>query len=402
LKKRIKMIVFQGKHSNNSIMIARTAAFTAVKNALENNPVVTLLGARQVGKTTLARQIAAEASASMPVHFFDLEDPTDLARLNEPKLALSVLAGLVIIDEVQRMPSLFPLLRVLADRPEAPAKFILLGSASPDIVRGSSETLAGRSAFIDLGGFDLREIAAAQMRPLWWRGGFPRAFLAASDTAAREWQENFIRAFLERDIPALGIDAPAPTLRRFWTMLAHYHGQTWNAAEFARSLGASEAVARRYLDILCGAFAARQLPPWFENLGKRQVKSPKVYIRDPGIMHALLRVESFEALQGHPKLGASWEGLCVEQLLAVAGERNAYYWATHAGAELDLLLFRGQKRIGVEIKYADAPRTTKSMHSALADLGLAHLYVVHPGEARFPMAENITAISLPGLIAEIA
>ena len=388
-------------------MIARNSALAAVKTALEHYPVVTLLGARQVGKTTLARQIAAEVGASgavpaVSVHFFDLEDPTDLARLAEPKLALDSLSGLVIIDEVQRKPSLFALLRVLADRADSPAKFILLGSASPDIVRGTSETLAGRSAFIDLGGFDLREIPAAQMRPLWWRGGFPRAFLAASDAAARDWQENFIRTFLERDIPALGIDVAAPTLRRFWTMLAHYHGQTWNAAEFARSLGASEVIARRYLDILCGAFAVRQLPPWFENLGKRQVKSPKVYVRDSGIMHALLRVESFETLQGHPKLGASWEGFCVEQLLSVVGERNAYFWATHAGAELDLLLLRGEKRIGVEIKYADAPRTTKSMHSALADLKLAHLYVVYPGETRFPMTQNITAISLPEMIAEMA
>ena len=383
-------------------MIARTAVFTAIKNALQHYPVVTLLGARQVGKTTLARQIAAESGGTTPVHYFDLEDPNDLAHLAQPKLALGALGGLVIIDEVQREPSLFALLRVLADRPEAPAKFILLGSASPDIVRGVSETLAGRAAFIDLGGFDLREIPASRLSALWWRGGFPRAFLAASDEASRDWQENFIRAFLERDIPALGIGAPALTLRRFWTMLAHYHGQTWNAAEFARSLGASEATARRYLDILCGAFVVRQLPPWFENLGKRQVRAPKIYIRDSGVLHALLRVESFEALQGHPKLGASWEGFCVEQLVSVLGERNAHYWATHADAELDLLLLRGEKRIGVEIKYTDAPRTTKSMHIALADLRLAHLYVVHPGEKRFPMAENITAISLLGAVSELA
>jgi predicted AAA+ superfamily ATPase len=333
-----------------------------------------------------------------PVHLFDLEAPSDLARLANPELVLRPLTGLVILDEVQRRPDLFPLLRVLADRLDLPARFLILGSASPALLKEGSESLAGRVSFIDITGFALSELGADAQAGLWWRGGFPRAYLAADDTTARQWLEDFRRTFLERDIPQFGIQVPAATLGRFWTMIAYYHGQVVNLAELARSLGASEPTARRYLDILSGTYVARQLPPWFENLKKRQVRSPKVYVRDSGLLHALLGVPDMVALQGHPKLGASWEGFCLEQILQVCGDRNAYFWGTHGGAELDLLLLHGGRRLGFEFKFSDQPRTTKSMRTALQDLALAHLYVVHPGEHEFPLAEAITATPLSRLI----
>lgn len=295
---------------------------------------------------------------------------------------------------MQRAPEIFPLLRVLADRRPLPARFLLLGSASPELVRGASETLAGRAAFIDMSGFTLDETAAAFADRLWLRGGFPRAFLARSDAESLRWREDFIRTFLERDLRGLGIELPAPALRRFWTMLANAHGGIWNASEIGASLGLAHTTVRRWLDLLAGAFMVRVLQPWFENLGKRQVKSPKVYLRDSGLLHALLGIPNAHALGGHPKLGASWEGFVIEQALALAGQRNAYFWATQGGAQLDLLLLHRGKRLGVEIKYADAPRWTKSMAIAMADLKLSRMYVVYPGKARYDIAPRAEAIGL--------
>ena len=376
--------------------IQRMAYFQTIQQRLLENPIVSLVGPRQTGKSTLARRVADTSAKT--VHFFDLESPTDLARLAQPELVLRPLQGLVILDEVQRRPDLFPLLRVLADRPDIPARFLILGSASPELMKASSESLAGRVSFIDVTGFSLAELGAEALSRLWWRGGFPRAFLASSDRATRQWLEDFRRTFLERDIPQLGIQVPAVTLGRFWTMVAHYHGQVLNLAELARSLGSSEPTARRYLDILSGTCVVRQLPPWFQNLRKRQLRSPKVYIRDAGLLHALLGIANPAGLQSHPKLGASWEGFCLEQILCVCGDRDAYFWGTHSGAELDLLLFHRGRRLGIEFKFSDRPGTTKSMRVVLQDLALDHLYVVHPGEHTFALDAAITAISLPRLL----
>jgi predicted AAA+ superfamily ATPase len=332
-----------------------------------------------------------------PCTYFDLENPVDIRRLSAPMTALEDLSGLVVIDEVQRRPDLFELLRVLADRPENPARFLLLGSASPQLVKGTSESLAGRLGFIDLSGFDLREVGVEQRVPLWMRGGFPRSFLALDDTASVAWREDFIRTFLERDIPQLGITIPAETLRRFWTMVAHYHGQIWNAAQFARSLGTSENTTRRYLDILAGAYMVRVLPPWLENIGKRQVKAPKIYIRDSGIFHALLQLTSLLDLQGHPKLGASWEGFVLEHVIGALDTRDAYFWATHAGAELDLLVLVKGKRYGFEFKYADAPGRSRSMQIAIRDLGLEHLWVIYPGHQEYTLNDKISVIPIDTL-----
>ena len=379
------------------MMIDRQAYLSKIQMRLQDYPVVALSGPRQAGKTTLARSLAA-ALPDTAVHHFDLESPGDLARLANPELVLSSLRGLVILDEIQRMPELYPVLRVLADRPEVPARFLILGSASPALVAGASETLAGRVSFIDVSGFSLTEIGTEHQATRWWRGGFPRAYLARDDKTARQWHEDFFRTFLEQDIPQLGIRIPATTLRRFWTMLAHYHGQILQVSELARSLGTSEPTARRYLDILCGTYMVRQLPPWFENLKKRQVKAPKIYIRDSGILHALLSIPDAIALDSNPKLAASWEGFAIEQILSVTGDRDAYFWGTHGGAELDLLLLHEGKRIGFEFKYNEKPGTTKSMHIAEADLKLDHLYVVYPGKHTFPLTENITAATLPDVI----
>ena len=380
--------------------LRRTAYLQTLRDRLRDNPIVSLVGPRQAGKTTLARLLAEEATE--PVHFFDLESPADLARLTNPELALRPLAGLVILDEVQRRPDLFPLLRVLADRQPAPARFLILGSASPALIKESSESLAGRVSFIDVGGFALGELQAGDLARLWWRGGFPRAYLAPDDAAARQWHDDFRRTFLERDIPQLGIQVPAATISRFWTMVAHYHGQVLNQAELARALGSSEPAARRYLDILSGTYVVRQLPPWFENIKKRQVRSPKIYIRDSGILHALLAVPDAVSLQSHPKLGASWEGFCLEQILSVCGDRAASFWGTHSGAELDVLLRHAGRRLGVEFKFSEQPATTKSMRIAQQDLSLDHLYVVHPGEHDYPLDESITAVTLPHLLDVLA
>jgi predicted AAA+ superfamily ATPase len=375
------------------MLIPRPAIIARLLQALAVHPIAALLGPRQCGKTTVARMIGAQ----QPSTYFDLENPVDVRRLSAPLTVLEALSGLVIIDEVQRQPELFQLLRVLVDRPDNRARFLLLGSAAPQLVRGVSESLAGRIGFVDLAGFDLAEVEPAQRDQLWLRGGFPRSFLAADDPASMEWRQGFIRTFLERDIPQLGITIPAETLRRFWTMVAHYHGQVWNATEFARSLGASEATARRYLDILAGAYMVRILPPWFENLSKRQVKSPKTYIRDSGILHGLLQLSALAELQSHPKLGASWEGFAIEQIIGLLDTRDAYFWSTHGGAELDLLVRVRGKSYGFEIKYADAPGTSRSMQVALHDLSLEHLWVVYPGSQEYALDERITVWPLAAL-----
>lgn len=381
--------------------IDRHAYLNTIQSRLRDYPVVALPGPRQAGKTTLARLLAGNLPDT-EIHHFDLESPADLARLTNPELMLSSLRGLVILDEIQRMPELYPVLRVLADRPDLPARFLILGSASPALVQGASETLAGRISFIDVSGFSLTELGTGFLEQRWWRGGFPRAYLARDDEAARQWHEDFFRTFLERDIPQLGINIPATTLRRFWTMVAHYHGQILQVSELARSLGTSEPTARRYLDILCGTYVVRQLPPWFENLKKRQVKAPKVYIRDSGILHALLGIPNRNSLLSHPKLGASWEGFAMEQILSLSGDREAYFWATHGGAELDLLLFHQGKRLGFEFKYSEKPGTSKSMRVAESDLNLDHLHVVHPGPHSFPLDEKISATSLPDVLSLLA
>ncbi len=372
-------------------MIQRPRALARIERVFNTHPVAALLGPRQCGKTTLARIIAEGEPRTA---YFDLENPVDLRRLSSPMRALGELSGLVIIDEVQRRPELLELLRVLADRPENPARFLLLGSASPQLVKGASESLAGRVGFIDLSGFDLDEVGVENRDRLWLRGGFPRSYLAEDDASSMDWREGFIRTFLERDIPQLGITIPAETLRRFWTMVSHYHGQTWNAAQIARSLGASENTARRYLDILAGAYMVRALPPWFENLRKRQVKAPKVYVRDSGILHSLLQLRSWEDMHGHPKLGASWEGFAIEQVITAFDTRDAYFWATHAGAELDLMIMARGKRFGFEFKYADAPGRSRSMSISLENLGLEHLWVVYPGEKEYQLDAKITVIPL--------
>ena len=371
-------------------MIARPEALARIKRSFGVHPVVALLGPRQCGKTTLSRMLAK----GKPSTYFDLESPADIRRLASPLRALEGLSNLVIVDEVQRQPTLFEILRVLVDRPENPARFLLLGSASLHLVKGASESLAGRIGFVDLSGFDLREVGPGQFTRLWTRGGFPRSFLAADDSASLLWRDNFVRTFLERDIPQTGISIPAMTLRRFWTMIAHYHGQVWNAADFARSLGTSENTARRHLDILAGAYMVRILPPWSENIGKRQVKAPKIFIRDSGIFHALLQLPTLGDIQSHPKLGASWEGYAMEQVLSILDVHDPYFWATHSGAELDLLVTKGGKRVGFEFKYGDAPAKTRSMHVALQDLKLDRLFIIYPGDQEYEIDDKIAVISI--------
>ncbi|MFY9314153.1 MAG: ATP-binding protein [Burkholderiales bacterium] len=374
--------------------IERQRLASRVVLALRRSRVVALTGPRQCGKTTLARSLATAGRGA----YFDLEDPVAAAMLAEPLTALGPLRGLVVIDEVQRAPQLFPVLRVLADRDPGPARFLLLGSASPELTRQASESLAGRVEFVDMAGFTLEEVGKGALRRLWQRGGFPRAFLARGEAASLAWREDFIRTFLERDVRNLGINIPAPALRRLWTMLAHYHGQIWNASEIGRALGEAHTTVKRHADSLAGALVVRQLQPWFENLGKRQIKAPKVYVRDSGLLHALLGIGSGAALAQHPKAGASWEGFVIEQALAAAGERNAYYWGTQSGAELDLLLLRGGKRYGVEVKHADAPRLTKSMAIAQHDLRLERLFVVYPGSETYALGAHAVALGLPELL----
>jgi predicted AAA+ superfamily ATPase len=375
-------------------VIHRQIDVERVQAALKRSRVVALLGPRQCGKTTLARQFTPADS----LNYFDLEDPYSLARLSEPDTVLRPLKGLVVIDEIQRRPDLFPLLRVLADRKPLPARFLILGSASPDLLKQSSESLAGRVETVPLEGFRLADLGAAKQIPHWLRGGFPLSFTARTEANSFAWRQHFIQTFLERDVPQLGVTIPAVALRRLWTMVAHYHGQIWNAAELARALSVSESTVRRYLDLLTGVFMVRQLPPWFENLGKRQVKAPKVYVRDSGLMHALLGIGSRRQLEHHPKVGASWEGYAVEEVLKALRPDEAYFWATHQGAEIDLLLFQRGRRIGVECKRADAPVVTPSMRIALADLKLDKLYVVYPGRQRYALDRRIEVVPLTEMV----
>jgi len=374
-------------------MIQRDALLSAIQTALRRSRVVALIGPRQSGKTTLARQLVSPDS----LNYFDLEDLGSQNRLNEPMLALSDLRGLIVIDEIQRRPDLFPVLRVLSDRVPLPARFLILGSASPDLLRTSSESLAGRIETVPINGFSLAEVGVGNSQKHWLRGGFPLAYLADSEVDSVAWRKNFIQTFLERDLPAWGVRVPAATLLRFWNMLAHYHGQIWNTAEPARSLGVSEPTARHYLDILEGVFMVRVLQPWYANLKKRQVKAPKMYFRDSGLLHYLLGIRSELDLYNHPKSGASWEGYVIEEVLKAVQPHEAYYWATHNGAELDLLLLKDGRRIGIECKRVDGPRLTPSMRIAIDDLELDRLFVIYPGPHAYPLADQIQTLPLAEL-----
>lgn len=382
--------------------LARPRDLERLRGLLRANPVVGILGPRQVGKTTLARDLLKSRTGRATV--FDLEDPADLARLADARLALDSLRGLVVVDEIQRRPDLFPLLRVLADRPRHPARFLVLGSASPELLRQSSESLAGRIAYHELGGLSLEDVGPGRAERLWLRGGFPRSYLARTEREGDEWRRALVRTFTERDLPQLGIAIPSATLERFWAMLAHYHGQVWNASEFARSFGVSDATVRRYLDLLAATFAVRLLLPWSENLGKRQVRSPKVYLADTGILHALLGIRERRDLERHPRLGASWEGFALEAVVRRLGveRRECYFWATHGGAELDLLVLRGRRRWGFELKRTSAPAVTRSMRVALEDLRLERLDVIHGGPHTFPLAPRIRAVALSRLLDDLA
>ncbi len=361
-----------------------------VPSALRRSHIVSLIAQRQCGKTTLARHLMDISS----VKYFDLEDPASIARLNEPMTALHNLKGLVVIDEIQRRPELFPVLRVLADRAPLPARFLILGSASPDLMRQSSESLAGRVETITMSGFSLTEVGKPAYARHWLRGGFPPSFLARNETDSLSWRKNFIQTFLERDLPQWGFGIPASALLRFWTMLAHYHGQTWNAADPARSLGLSEPTVRRYLDILTGVFMMRQLQPWHANLKKRQVKSPKIYFRDTGLLHQLIGIRSEKELLNHPKSGASWEGYVIEEVIKAIEPDEIYYWATHNGAEIDLVIIKNGRMLGVECKRMDAPGLSPSIRTALEDLKLEQIAIVYPGTKRYSLSNTVKVIPL--------
>jgi uncharacterized protein len=369
----------------------------AVRAAVRRSPVTALLGPRQSGKTTPAKQFGKGRDTV----YYDLESESDLRRLENPEHELGSQRGLVVLDEVQAQPALFRTLRVLVDRRGTRARFLLLGSASPDLVRGASETLAGRVEFVDLSAFDLGETGGASLEKLWLRGGFPRSFLARSEADSAVWREGFVRTFLERDVAQFGFHIPAPALRRFWTMLAHYHGQTWNSSELGRSMGLSDKTVRVWLDVLTGAFLVRQLQPWHENLGKRQVRAPKVYLRDSGLLHHLLGLPDRHALLGHPRVGASWEGFALEQVLRAVAPPQAYFWSTYQGTELDLLLPVGGRRYGVDFKFSEAPDVTRSMRTAVGDLSLERLFVVYPGDKSWEPADRITVCPLRD-VAELA
>ena len=386
-------------------MLPRHALTDAVRTAMGRSRAVILSGPRQSGKSTLAQQFVSRDSP----HYFDLENPLHEGRLAEPLDTLSRLQGLVVIDEVQRRPGLFPILRVLIDRSNQPGQYLLLGSASPNLLRQAGESLLGRVEVVDVGGFDLTEVTmtagrydeAAASR-LWLRGGLPRSFLAASEADSLAWRASAIASHVEVDLPQFGVGIAAPAMLRFWRMLAHFHGQIWNAAEPARSLGVSETTVRRYLDTLTQTLMVRQLQPWHENIGKRQVKSPRIYFRDTGLLHALMSVSSMPELLAHPRCGASWEGFALDQVVRIARADEAYFWATQQGAELDLLLLKGSQRIGVEFKRADMPRASRSMFTAIEDLGLDRLFVVYPGATRFPLTDRIEAVPLWSLLPQLA
>ncbi len=375
-------------------LIARSVDAQRLRDAISHAPVTLLTGPRQAGKSTLAGQTVS----SSPAAFFDLEDHRDLARLAEPTLALRDTGETMVIDEAQRMPDLFPTLRVLVDENRRPGRFVVLGSASPDLVGLGSESLAGRVTFVELGGFRLADVGPERLDDLWLRGGLPESFVAATDEASNRWRDDYVSTFLERDLAALGFRFPATTMRRFWTMLAHYHGQTWNGARIARSIDVSESTVRRYVDALSDALVVRQLPPWYTNISKRQVKSPRVYIRDSGLLHRLLGISTMYDLERSPMLGASWEGMVVEQILTRFASADPTYWSTHGGAELDLRLETDGRVLGFEIKRTAQPAVTKAMHIALADLELDHLFVVYAGPHRFALTDRITAIGAADLL----
>ncbi|MCK4401116.1 ATP-binding protein [bacterium] len=374
--------------------IKRIKELKMLKERLKENRVVAILGPRQCGKTTLSKQFSRNVSEE--VHFFDLEDPRHLARLENPTLALENLKGFIVIDEIQRKPDLFPVLRVLVDK-NSSAKYIILGSASRDLIVQSSESLAGRISYIEMGGFSTEHLSAVtDIKKLWIRGGFPRSFLAGSEQSSFQWRQDFVTTFLERDIPNLGIKIPTRTLRQFWMMLAHYHGQIFNASEIGRSLSISDNTARRYLDLLSGTFVVRQLQPWYYNTKKRIVKRPKMYFRDSGILHALLSLDNYNAVTTYPKLGASWEGFAIQQAIEHLNlkEEETFFWAVHTGAELDLVFAKKGKLWGVEVKYDEAPRLTKSMKFAMSELSLSHLWVIYPGAGNYQLDKNISAVSI--------
>jgi hypothetical protein len=382
-------------------MIQRERELRVLRGMLRRHPVVGIIGARQVGKTTLAHML--QQSVSQPAHMFDLENPDDLARLADPMLVLKPLKGLVIIDEIQRHPALFPVLRVLADRPRRPCRFLILGSASPDLLIQTSETLAGRILYHRLGGFALDEVGNHNSVKLWRRGGLPRSFLARTEQDSFEWRLGFVQTFLERDLPQLGVNISSATMRRFWTMLAHYHGQVWNSSEFARSFAVADTTVRGYLDRLGSALVVRQLAPWHENIAKRQVRSPKVYVSDSGLLHTLLNLRTLADIESHPKAGASWEGFIIDQVIRRLGAEphECFSWTTHAGAALDLLVVRGGTRLGFEIKRTTAPKLTRSIPIALEDLKLEHLDIMHAGDHTFPLTDRVRAVAVGRLLDDI-
>jgi hypothetical protein len=387
--------------SYSPAVIARPLHLRRLDALLRQFPVVAILGARQIGKTTLARQLVAGRRGEVTV--FDLEKSEHLAQLADPDLVLGPLRGLIVIDEIQRRPELFPSLRVLVDAPGSRRRFLVLGSASPDLLRQTSETLAGRIAYRELAGFAVGEVGVARASTLWRRGGFPRSFLAGSDLASMRWRRQFIRTFLEREIPNLGLRLPATILRRFWMMLAHYHAQVWNASELARAFAVAHTTVRHYLDVLTATFMVRQLQPWHENIGKRQVRAPKVYVRDSGLLHALLGLTTQRQIESHPKVGASWEGFALDVVTSHLGAEpeECYFWATHSGAELDLLVMRGRQRLGFEFKRTTTPAVTRSMRVAVEDLHLTRLFVVHAGTRSFPLAPGIQALALSRVLEDL-
>jgi uncharacterized protein len=383
-------------------MLQRDRELATLRGLLRRHPVVCIIGARQVGKTTLARTLMR--AESQPTHRFDLENPEDLARLAEPMLALKSLRGLVVIDEIQRHPELFKVLRALADRPRHPCRFLLLGSAAPELLQQTSETLAGRIAYHQMSGFAVDEVGIRNLDKLWRRGGLPPSYLARSEQASFEWRRGFVQTFIERDLPQLGINVSSATMRRFWAMLTHYHGQIWNSSEFARSFGVADTTVRGYLDRLTSALVVRQLAPWHANIAKRQVRSPKVYVSDSGLLHTLLNLRTTADLESHPKYGASWEGFVIDQIVRKLGfEANeCFFWATHAGAELDLLVVRGKTRLGFEIKRTATPAMTRSAHIAIEDLKLQRLDVIHAGDHSFALAKRARAVAIARLFDDSA
>ena len=374
-------------------MLGRVGDLDEIRRQLRRQPVVGILGPRQIGKTTVARELATRTGG--PVSYFDLESPVDARRLADEATALSDLKGLVVIDEIQRRPELFPILRVLADRPRRPASFLVLGSASPHLLKQTSESLAGRVTYVELDGFGLGDVEARNWRRLWLRGGYPRSYLARTDNESFEWRADLRRSYVDQDLPALGPGFPARTVERTWEMLAHYHGQIWNGSEIARAFAISHTTSRRYLDLLVDTFMIRLLAPWSENVGKRVVTSPKVYFRDSGLLHHLLGTRDGDDLARHPKIGASFEGFALHEVVRHLGadRRECFFWATHQGAELDLLVARGTRRLGSEFKHTVAPEVTKSMRIAMADLRLDRLDVIHVGKETYPLGDRIRAVA---------